>query len=82
MFVAFHYSLSIYTYGTENSIFVEIPPDSTNIKNDPRIRMCPCKKHFKVTKTYQAVIVKELGFLKKIDLAQLSSQKRFDFRNR
>ena len=26
----------IYSYGTVNSIFVEIPPDSTNIKNDPR----------------------------------------------
>ena len=27
----------IYSYGTVNSIFVEIQPDSTNIKNDPRI---------------------------------------------
>ena len=27
----------IYTYGTVNSVFVEIQPDSTNIKNDPRI---------------------------------------------
>ena len=27
---------NIYTYGTVNSIFVEIQPDSTNIKNDPR----------------------------------------------
>ena len=26
-----------YTNGTVNSIFVEIQPDSTNIKNDPRI---------------------------------------------
>ena len=26
-----------YTYGTINSIFVEIQPDSTNIKNAPRI---------------------------------------------
>ena len=26
----------IYTNGTVNSIFVEIQPDSTNIKNDPR----------------------------------------------
>ena len=25
------------TFGTVNSIFVEIQPDSTNIKNDPRI---------------------------------------------
>ena len=25
------------TYGTVSSIFVEIQPDSTNIKNDPRI---------------------------------------------
>ena len=25
------------TYGTVNSIFVEVQPDSTNIKNDPRI---------------------------------------------
>ena len=25
----------LYTYGTVNSIFVEIQPDSTNIKNDP-----------------------------------------------
>ena len=24
-------------YGTVNSIFIEIQPDSTNIKNDPRI---------------------------------------------
>ena len=24
------------TYGSVNSIFVEIQPDSTNIKNDPR----------------------------------------------
>ena len=24
------------TYGTVNSIFVEIQPDSTNVKNDPR----------------------------------------------
>ena len=28
---------NIYSYGTVNSIFVEIQPDSTNIKNDPRI---------------------------------------------
>ena len=28
------------TYGTVNSIFVEIQPDSTNIKNDPRISYC------------------------------------------
>ena len=27
----------MYSYGTVNSIFVEIQPDSTNIKNDPRI---------------------------------------------
>ena len=27
----------IYTYGTVNSIFVEIQPDSMNINNDPRI---------------------------------------------
>ena len=27
---------NIYSYGTVNSIFVEIQPDSTNIKNDPR----------------------------------------------
>ena len=26
----------MYSYGTVNSIFVEIQPDSTNIKNDPR----------------------------------------------
>ena len=26
----------IYSYDTVNSIFVEIQPDSTNIKNDPR----------------------------------------------
>ena len=26
----------IYTYGTVNSTFVEIQPNSTNIKNDPR----------------------------------------------
>ena len=25
-----------YTFGTVNSIFIEIQPDSTNIKNDPR----------------------------------------------
>ena len=25
------------SYGTENSMFVEIQPDSTNIKNDPHI---------------------------------------------
>ena len=30
-------SIYIYTYGTVNSIFVEIQPDSTNIKNGPRI---------------------------------------------
>ena len=29
----------IYTYGTVNSIFVEIQPDSTNIKNDPRMSL-------------------------------------------
>ena len=29
--------LKIYSYGTVNSIFVEIQPDSTNIKNDPRM---------------------------------------------
>ena len=28
---------SVYTYGTISSIIVEIQPDSTNIKNDPRI---------------------------------------------
>ena len=27
----------IYSYGTVNSIFIKIQPDSTNIKNDPRI---------------------------------------------
>ena len=27
------------TYGTVNSIFVEIQPDSTNIKNDPRTQL-------------------------------------------
>ena len=27
---------NIYSYGTVSSIFVEIQPDSTNIKNDPR----------------------------------------------
>ena len=27
---------NIYTYDTVNSLFVEILPDSTNIKNDPR----------------------------------------------
>ena len=27
----------IYSYGTVNSIFVEIQSDSTNIKNDPRM---------------------------------------------
>ena len=27
------------TYGTVNSIFVEIQPDSKNIKNDPRISL-------------------------------------------
>ena len=30
---------NIYSYGTINSIFIEIQPDSTNIKNDPRISM-------------------------------------------
>ena len=30
-------SIYIYSYGTVNSIFVEIHPDSTNIKNDPRM---------------------------------------------
>ena len=29
-------SIYIYTYGTVNSIFIEIQPDSTNIKNDSR----------------------------------------------
>ena len=29
--------LTIYSYDTVNSIFVEIQPDSTNIKNDTRI---------------------------------------------
>ena len=29
-------NIYIYTYGTGNSIFVEIQPDSTNIENDPR----------------------------------------------
>ena len=29
----------IYSYGTVNSIFVEIQPDSTNIKNDPRTQL-------------------------------------------
>ena len=28
---------NIYSYGTVNPIFVEIQPDFTNIKNDPRI---------------------------------------------
>ena len=32
-------SIYIYSYGTVNSIFEEIRPDSTNIKNDPR--KCP-----------------------------------------
>ena len=27
---------SLYSYGTVNSVFVEIQPDSTNIKHDPR----------------------------------------------
>ena len=29
-------SKNIYSYGTVNSIFVKIQPDSTNIKNNPR----------------------------------------------
>ena len=29
-------SIYIYSYGTVNHIFVEIQPNSTNIKNDPR----------------------------------------------
>ena len=33
------------SYGTVNSIFVEIQPDSTNIKNDPRIPMGTCYAH-------------------------------------
>ena len=33
-------SIYIYTYGTVNSIFVEIQLDSTNIKNDPRKTKC------------------------------------------
>ena len=37
----------IYTYGTVNSIFVEIQPDSTNIKNDP---------HFKAIQLYEMFI--------------------------
>ena len=36
-----------YSYGTVNSIFVEIQPDSTNIKNDPRT--------FKSNKIYQVI---------------------------
>ena len=28
---------NIYSYGTVNSIFVELQPDSTHIKNDPRM---------------------------------------------
>ena len=31
------FSMTINTYGTIDSIFVEIQPDSTNIKNDPLI---------------------------------------------
>ena len=31
---------NIYSYGTVNSIFVEIQPDSANIKNDPRMMKC------------------------------------------
>ena len=31
-------------YGTVNSIFVEIQPDSTNIKNDPRILLQSIQK--------------------------------------
>ena len=37
---------NIYTYGTVNSIFVEIQPDSTNIKNDPRIFVLVCITQF------------------------------------
>ena len=37
------------TYGTVNSIFVEIQPDSTNIKNDPRILG---QLHFRFQNTY------------------------------
>ena len=31
---------NIYTYGTVSSIFVEIQPNSTSIKNDPRNNLC------------------------------------------
>ena len=34
----------IYSYDTVNSIFVEIQPDSTNIKNDPCISHITCMK--------------------------------------
>ena len=37
------------TYGTVNLIFVEIQPDSTNIKNDPRILG---QLHFRFQNTY------------------------------
>ena len=39
----------IYTYGTVNSVFVEIQPDSTNIKNDPRNSIMLNKKSSRAT---------------------------------
>ena len=42
---------NIYTYGTVNFIFVEIQPDSTNIKNDPRTVKQVLSGHSKIDKT-------------------------------
>ena len=45
----------IYTYGTVNSIFVEIQPDSTNIKNDPHIKAIQLYEMF-IFCTYSLVL--------------------------
>ena len=45
----------IYTYGTVNSIFVEIQPNSTNIKNDPHIKAIQLYEMF-IFCTYSLVL--------------------------
>ena len=48
--IFFTTDLHTVNYCTLNSIFVEIQPNSTNIKNDPRIKLDPSRLDYGYTK--------------------------------
>ena len=48
--------LKYLTYSTINSIFVEIQPDSTNIKNDPRISKANAHPLIDTSETFSEIL--------------------------